>query len=55
MAGYIINTHAKTLFVKKGENFEVRLQKAIAEAEAGDVVELDEGRFSLKNEITIEL
>ena len=45
---------AKNIFVKKGENFEVRLQKAIAEAHSGDTVELDAGRFSLKNEITIE-
>ena len=45
---------SKTLFVKAGDNFEVRLQAAIADALPGDTVELAEGRFSLKNEITIE-
>ena len=39
---------SKTLFVKAGDNFEVRLQAAIADALPGDTVELAEGRFSLK-------
>ena len=48
------NLQAESIFVEKGKNFEVRLQQAIQEALPGDEVVLDAGRFSLKNEITIE-